>query len=187
MRSAMLAGHKTTRHTITKRVEPIQNTCTETVSGRTRDWIRGGIASVFIGLLAGAVLGPLVLFNWWLVRKEDCHGSEPLMASTISVILILWQGAVGWLTVKLDNENWSVALHLGSELAFTLCLIWLGLALSRSKGEELSWRGFGFGFSDKWRTTIVWLMSSMKIKLKSENLEQNWLNLNIKSKINKIL
>ena len=111
----------------------------------------------FHRILAGAVLGPLVLFNWWLVRKEDCHGSEPLMASTISVILILWQGAVGWLTVKLDNENWSVALHLGSALAFTLCLIWLWLALSRSNGDELSWRGCGFGFSDKWRTTIGWL------------------------------
>lgn len=119
----------------------------------------------FHRLLAGAVLGPLVLFNWWLVRKEDCHDTEAMMASSISVLLILWQGAVGWLTVKLDNENWSVALHLGSALAFTLSLIWLWLAVSRSDGDSPSFKGFNFKFSVKWRTRIGWLAIGAFISL----------------------
>ena len=119
----------------------------------------------FHRLLAGVVLGPLVLFNWWLVRKEDSHGTEALMASSISVFLILWQGAIGWLTVKLDNENWSVALHLGSALAFTLSLIWLWLTVSRDEGNSPSFKGFNFKFPGKWRTRIGWLAIGSFISL----------------------
>ena len=62
--------------------------------------------------LAGAILGPLVIANWWLIRSDDTVGSEAVMASNFSVALIIWQGAIGWLTVRMDNEHWSVALHL---------------------------------------------------------------------------
>ena len=53
----------------------------------------------FHRLLAGAILGPLVLINWYLIRKSEDSEGEVLLASTISAVLIIWQGAVGWLTV----------------------------------------------------------------------------------------
>ncbi|HJM13130.1 MAG TPA: COX15/CtaA family protein [Candidatus Thalassarchaeaceae archaeon] len=111
----------------------------------------------FHRFLAGAVLGPLVVFNWWLVRKEGFDSSEARIASSISLLLIVLQGAVGWLTVRLDNENWSVALHLGTALAFTLSLIWLWLSMAKNSEEWVDWFGFKSGFSEKWRFRIGWL------------------------------
>jgi len=107
-------------------------------------------------LLAGAVLGPLVLLNWLLVRRDEGLGSEVHLASSVAVALIVWQGAVGWLTVRMDNEHWSVALHLGSALAFILSLIWLWLAASRDQGELPGWADFE-RVSEVWRRRLLWL------------------------------
>ena len=108
-------------------------------------------------VLAGAVLGPLVLLSWLLLRKEEVFGPEVGLASTISVALIVWQGAVGWLTVRMDNEHWSVALHLGSALAFMLGLIWLWLAQSRDINKLPEWIGFESVPSQIWCPRLLWL------------------------------
>jgi len=108
-------------------------------------------------VLAGAVLGPLVLASWLLVRREQGFGSEVRLASTISAVLIVWQGAVGWLTVRMDNEHWSVALHLGSALAFMLGLIWLWLAQSRDVDALPEWIDFEVNPAAKWGPRLLWL------------------------------
>ena len=101
-------------------------------------------------LLAGAILGPLVLVNWYTLRKRDDLGKEVRFASSLTVLLIAWQGAVGWLTVELDNLHWSVALHLSSALAFTMSIVWLWLSISRSEGSVPDWILFDNGISRKW-------------------------------------
>jgi len=106
-------------------------------------------------VLAGAVLGPLVLASWLLVRREQGFDSEVRLASTVSAVLIVWQGAVGWLTVRMDNEHWSVALHLGSALAFMLSLIWLWLAQSRDVDSLPEW--IDFDSSQVWGPRLLWL------------------------------
>ncbi|MDP7002389.1 MAG: COX15/CtaA family protein [Candidatus Thalassarchaeaceae archaeon] len=106
----------------------------------------------FHRLLAGVVLGPLVLFNLWLCRQDEGLGPETGMATMISVILIIWQGAVGWLTVELDNENWSVVLHLGSALAFTMSLIWVWLSASKDKGKLPAWFCFDSELANEWKS-----------------------------------
>tara|TARA_B100000029_G_C17533986_1_gene944214 strand:+ start:499 stop:1530 length:1032 start_codon:yes stop_codon:yes gene_type:complete len=108
-------------------------------------------------ILAGAVLGPLVLVNWYSVRKNQELSKEARIASSVTVGLILWQGAVGWLTVELDNLHWSVALHMGSALAFTMSMVWLWLAISRSQGGVPSWIDFESGVSRKWGIWVSWL------------------------------
>ena len=108
-------------------------------------------------VLAGAVLGPLVLIGWMLVRRDEVFGSEVRLASTISAALIVWQGAVGWLTVRMDNEHWSVALHLGSALAFMLSLIWLWLSQSRDIGVLPEWINFESEASQVWGPKLLWL------------------------------
>ena len=111
-------------------------------------------------LLAGAVLGPLVLLNWLLVRRGDELGSEAKLASSVAVALIVWQGAVGWLTVRMDNEHWSVALHLGSALAFMLSLIWLWLAAARDRGEQPEWTTFDPVLAARWRNRVAWISAA---------------------------
>jgi len=115
-------------------------------------------------LLAGAVLGPLVLLNWLLVRRDEDLGSEVRLASSVTVALIVWQGAVGWLTVRMDNEHWSVAMHLGSAMAFILSLIWLWLAESRAQDELPGWADFE-RVSEVWRRRLLWLSAGALITL----------------------
>ncbi len=110
----------------------------------------------FHRLLAGAILGPLVLINWYLIRKNEDSG-EILLASTISAVLIVWQGAVGWLTVEMDNLHWSVALHLSSALVFTMSLVWLWISICRAEDVVPKWICFDVEVSAKWRLRILLL------------------------------
>jgi len=108
-------------------------------------------------VLAGAVLGPLVLVGWFLVRRVEAFSSEVELASTVSVALIIWQGAIGWLTVRMDNEHWSVALHLGSALAFMLSLVWLWLAQTRDVDALPEWIDFESETALAWGPRLLWL------------------------------
>ena len=108
-------------------------------------------------LLAGALLGPLVFLNWFLIRRDEDSSRDARFASIISVGLIIWQGALGWLTVEMDNEHWSVALHLASGLAFELSLIWLWLCLSRDSKEMPDWLDFDPILAASWHRRVAWL------------------------------
>jgi len=108
-------------------------------------------------LLAGGVLGPLVLLNFWLVGKDEELSKEVGIVSLTSVILILWQGFLGFLTVKMDNLHWSVALHLASALLFLMCLIWIWLATLRDKEELPTWVMFDPILAKKWKNRITLL------------------------------
>jgi heme A synthase len=101
-----------------------------------------------------------VLLNWLLVRREEELGSQAKLASSVAVALIVWQGAVGWLTVRMDNEHWSVALHLGSALAFMLSLIWLWLAAARDRGEQPEWATFDPVLAARWRNRLAWISAA---------------------------
>ena len=79
--------------------------------------------------------------------------------------LILWQGAIGWLTVKMDNENWSVAIHLGSALAFLMSLIWLWMEIRRDEEELPDWISFDPLIGLKWRKWVGILSISTLITL----------------------
>jgi cytochrome c oxidase assembly protein subunit 15 len=111
----------------------------------------------FHRVIAGSILGPLVLLNWWLARKEEGITTEVRLASSISVGLIIWQGLLGWLTVKMDNEHWSVALHLASALMFMMSLIWMWLAIARDLREEPDWITFDPILANSWHKRIAWL------------------------------
>mgnify|MGYP001374997687 CR=1 FL=1 len=111
----------------------------------------------FHRVLAGLFLGPLVILNWFMLRRMEEVGKEVRFASMLTVILIIWQGAIGWLTVEMDNLHWSVALHLSSALAFTMSMFWLWLTLSRAEGDLPEWMSFDYSISKKWKTRVAWL------------------------------
>ena len=105
----------------------------------------------FHRILAGLVLGPLVILNWYMLRG----GAEKVkFASTLTVVLIVWQGAIGWLTVEMDNLHWSVALHLSSALAFTMSMFWLWLTLTRMEDGLPGWLRFDYSISKKWKVRV---------------------------------
>ena len=105
----------------------------------------------FHRILAGLVLGPLVILNWYMLRGG---GEKVKFASTLTVVLIVWQGAIGWLTVEMDNLHWSVALHLSSALAFTMSMFWLWLTLTRSEDGLPEWLSFDYSISKKWKVRV---------------------------------
>ena len=108
-------------------------------------------------LLAGALLGPLVILNWWLIRKDEELTNEVKLASLISVLLIGWQGFLGYVTVRLDNLHLSVALHLSSALLFLMSLIWIWLATVRDKEEIPKWIEFDPILAKRWTNRIALL------------------------------
>jgi heme a synthase len=89
-------------------------------------------------LLAGVILGPLILLIGWLAWRARAHNPRlPVYASALFLLLLL-QAGLGGLTVLDQNSPWSVALHLGTALLLlsVLCLIFVrtGPALVRPAG-----------------------------------------------------
>ena len=105
----------------------------------------------FHRVLAGLVLGPLVILNWYMLKGGE---REVKFASTLTVVLIVWQGAIGWLTVEMDNLHWSVAIHLSSALAFTMSMFWLWLTLTRAEDGLPNWLKFDYSISKKWKVRV---------------------------------
>ena len=102
-------------------------------------------------ILAGLVLGPMVILNWYMLRGGE---EKVKFASTLTVVLIVWQGGIGWLTVEMDNLHWSVALHLSSALAFTMSMFWLWLTLTRTEDGLPGWLRFDYSISKKWKVRV---------------------------------
>ena len=111
----------------------------------------------FHRLLAGVILGPLVILNWLVIRRNEESSTSTNFASNLALGLIIWQGALGWLTVKIDNVHWSVALHLSSALVFILSLIWLWICINRDEGNQPAWFEFDPVLASKWKNRIMGL------------------------------
>ena len=92
-----------------------------------------------------------------MIRKDDELTDEVKLASLISVVLIGWQGFLGYVTVKLDNLHWSVALHLASALLFLMSLVWIWLATVRDKEEIPRWIEFDPILAKRWANRIAFL------------------------------
>ena len=107
--------------------------------------------------MAGAILGPLVVLNWLTIRRNEDVSRKTTFASNLALGLIIWQGALGWLTVEIDNVHWSVAMHLSSALAFILSLIWLWICINRDEANQPSWFEFDPILASKWKNRIAWL------------------------------
>ena len=65
----------------------------------------------------------------------------------------------------MDNENWSVAIHLGSAMAFLISLIWLWMEIRRDEDELPDWISFDPLIGMKWRKFVGILSISTLITL----------------------
>jgi heme a synthase len=85
-------------------------------------------------LLAGVVLGPLVLVIGGLAwRARAANPRLPLHAAAL-ILLLLVQAGLGGLTVLDQNSPWSVALHLGTALLL-FSVLWLVFERAAGPGQ----------------------------------------------------
>jgi heme a synthase len=75
-------------------------------------------------LLAGVILGPLVLVIGGLAWRARSHNPRTPGYAAALVLLLLVQAGLGGLTVLDQNSPWSVALHLSTALLL-FSVLWL--------------------------------------------------------------
>jgi heme a synthase len=104
-------------------------------------------------LIAGVILGPLVLVIVWLSwRARALRPRLPLYAGVLLALLVV-QGGIGALTVLDQNSPWSVALHLTVALLF-FSVLWL--IFERARPDEPAGAGVE---STAALAVVVWLVA----------------------------
>jgi heme A synthase len=88
-------------------------------------------------LMVGIIAVPILANIYYCQKNKNNWGREVFLTSQISGALLLIQAVVGAVTVRFDNVDWSVALHLVLALLFTCSLIWQWLLMRRNEGDEI--------------------------------------------------
>jgi cytochrome c oxidase assembly protein subunit 15 len=87
-------------------------------------------------LIAGVVLGPLVLVLASLAFIRRRADRALAIAGGVLLFLLLVQGVLGGITVLDQNSPWSVALHLGNALLVLTSLLWITVRTSPALAAE---------------------------------------------------
>lgn len=74
-------------------------------------------------LIAGVILGPLVLLVGVLAFRQREQAARLGWAGPLAIVLLLVQATLGAVTVFESNSPWSVAVHLGNALILLAVLI----------------------------------------------------------------
>ena len=94
----------------------------------------------FHRLLASLMAIP-VLANFLIIwRRKELYGDSLVKISFFTGILLTIQGIAGAVTVRFDNADWSVALHLGLACCFVYILLWQYFAMRKIEGA--TWKMF---------------------------------------------
>jgi len=89
-------------------------------------------------LLASLMAIP-VLANFLIIwKRKEIYGDNLVKVSFFTGILLTVQGIAGMVTVKFDNADWSVALHLGLASLFVFILLWQYLLMRKLEGAKWS-------------------------------------------------
>ena len=82
----------------------------------------------FHRMLVGLIAIPIVL-NVLSTRKRRAeYGPSVEKAAQFSAVLLIVQATAGYITVRYDNADWTVALHLSLACIFTAGLMWQYMA-----------------------------------------------------------
>lgn len=97
------------------------------------------IFSEWIHRLLAAIIAIPVLANFLLMRKmRDKYGQKVVNTSIAIGILLILQALAGAITVKYDNVDWSVALHLSMATIFTASMVYQYLQMRVAEGANWS-------------------------------------------------
>ena len=90
----------------------------------------------FHRMLVGLIAIPIVL-NVLSTRKRRAeYGPSVEKAAQFSAVLLIVQATAGYITVRYDNADWTVALHLSLACIFTAGLMWQYMAMRITEGAS---------------------------------------------------
>ena len=77
------------------------------------------------------------MLNVLVARKQREHYGTPVeRAAQFSAILLIVQATAGYITVRYDNADWTVALHLSLACIFTAGLLWQYMSMRITEGAS---------------------------------------------------
>jgi len=88
----------------------------------------------FHRLLVGIIAVPIVFNVFATRRSRPVYGDGVAKAAVFSAVLLFVQAAAGYITVRFDNADWTVALHLSLACAFASGLLWQYMAMRLREG-----------------------------------------------------
>lgn len=99
--------------------------------------------------------GAVVLFGLFKVyKKREKLSDENWFAAKTALIIVLAQGGLGAISVRYDNDSWSVVLHLLFALIYTIWLFYWWLIWLRDVGEFPKWATLSKTISSKEKKTF---------------------------------
>ncbi len=93
----------------------------------------------FHRVFTGLILGPLCIVQWIIAFRKRKEIPSVHRASAIALILVIFQGGLGYLTVKYDNIHWSVAAHLFGSMMLSTALLWAWIRWMDADGKLPKW------------------------------------------------
>lgn len=78
----------------------------------------------FHRLLVGLIALPIIYNVVMALRSQKTYGKRVVQSSMFSAVLLVVQATAGYITVRYDNADWTVALHLSLACVFTAGLMW---------------------------------------------------------------
>jgi cytochrome c oxidase assembly protein subunit 15 len=119
----------------------------------------------FHRLLVGIIALPILL-NVYTARKQtETYGSAVGIASIFSAALLFIQAAAGYVTVRFDNADWTVALHLSLACIFTAGLMWQYMSMRLSEGADWAFMQAPSAFLLKNRSRIHGMTAAVGLLL----------------------
>ena len=87
-------------------------------------------------LLAALIAIPVLANFLIILKRKELYGDSLVKISFFTGILLTVQGIAGAVTVRFDNADWSVALHLGLASCFVFILLWQYFAMRKLEGAK---------------------------------------------------
>ena len=88
----------------------------------------------FHRMLVGVIAVPIVYNVVAMRTRRERYGSRVERAAQFSAVMLLIQATAGYVTVRFDNADWTVALHLSLACIFTAGLLWQHMAMRITEG-----------------------------------------------------
>ena len=129
-------------------------------------------------LVTGLILGPLCIIQWVIAFRKREDLPDVHRASLMALGLVIFQGALGYLTVKYDNIHWSVAAHLFGSMALSVALLWAWIRWMEADRALPHWMRLNHTYSIRIKprlydlsisTLIVLLLGSLVAAVENAN------------------
>ena len=119
----------------------------------------------FHRMLVGIIAVPILLNVFMTNRKKKTYGVGLRNLAIASAVLLVVQAIAGAVTVRFDNADWTVALHLSLASIFTSMLVWQYMAMRVTEGSDWKFLKASSAFLEKQKKRFIGITSSVFILL----------------------